>query len=234
MFSTDTRPGRVPNSEITLSVAYSSTSHWLIACPRRDSLATVSHRRYCVTGLRTGPFCPENENTLIRKTSDSIYGSTIDVAQACELADLGLHGAGDRILDPSLRRSLHDGITVSIDSASRACIGIPFGPRMRAGRDVFTVHQDGRRPQVLPVRRAPWVFAVPLGPDRRDLGTSASSRQNDAREVDVRTAGVIHEFDLKLQGQFRPPCNTGQCMTRHRRPGGLAGSEQHAQRTEVP
>lgn len=76
MSSTATRPGRVPNGEISLNVAYSSTSHWPIACPRRDSLAPVSPRGYCVMGLRTGPVCLENEKTLIRKTADSTASST--------------------------------------------------------------------------------------------------------------------------------------------------------------
>ena len=81
------------------------------------------------------------------------------------------------------------------------------------------------------MRRTVRRLTVPLGPDRGHTHLTAGIGEDLSRTIDIRAAGIVHELDLQLEGQLRPPC-TPRART-HRGGLGVAGILRPAQRTTV-
>ena len=112
-----------------------------------------------------------------------------------------LHRPVHRGLHPALRRGPHDRITVTIDTAARACVRLACGPGVRAWRHVFPVHQHRRRSKIDRIPRALRILAIPLCPDGGNTGVTADLAEDLASEIDIRAVAIVHEFDLELQTQ---------------------------------
>ena len=109
------------------------------------------------------------------------------------LVHCGLHTA--------LRRGPHDRVTIPIDAAARACVGLARGPGVRAWRHVLSIHQHRRRTKIDRVRRALRILAIPLSPDGGNVGVAADLTEDITSEIDIRAPGIVHEFDMELQAQ---------------------------------